>query len=494
MNRRNFGERPTQTALLRVAQMSEADRAAIAAGTPGPVLMQNAGNAVVQEITRRWSARPVTVLCGPGNNGGDGFVVAIGLAQAGWPVRVALLGRRESLHGDARIHAMRWSGGIDAVSPAAIDGAALVVDALFGSGLSRPLDGEAARTLIAVTQRGLPLVAIDIPSGVMGDTGENAGAAPAACTVTFARKKPGHVLLPGRELCGDIKVADIGIPALVFDSLAIDTWENDPSLWRAALPQAKSSVNKYSRGSALLCGGYPMTGAARMAARAAARVGAGLTTIAVPEIAFPVYAAALTSIMVQPLTRERDLARLLSDLRYTAFLIGPGAGVDDATRNTALEILGTGRPVLLDADAITVFASRVADLTRAIRGPCVMTPHDGEFARVFEVQGDKLRRARTAARQSGAVIVLKGADTVVAAPDGRAIVNTNAPANLATAGSGDVLGGLILGLLAQGMDAFPAAAAGVWIHGAAAAGFGPGLLAEDLPDLVPAVLRQLECE
>jgi hydroxyethylthiazole kinase-like uncharacterized protein yjeF len=494
MNRRNFGEHPTQTALLRVAQMSEADRAAIAAGTPGPVLMQNAGNAVVAEITRRWSARPVTVLCGPGNNGGDGFVVAIGLAQAGWPVRVALLGRRESLHGDARIHAMRWSGGIDAVRPAAIDDAALVVDALFGSGLSRPLDGEAARTLIAVTQRGLPLVAIDIPSGVMGDTGENTGAAPAACTVTFARKKPGHVLLPGRELCGDIVVADIGIPAIVFDSPAIDTWENDPSLWRAALPRVKSSGNKYSRGSALLCGGYPMTGAVRMAARAAARVGAGLTTIAVPEIAFPVYAAALTSIMVQPLTRDRDLARLLSDLRYTAFLIGPGAGVDDATRNAALEILGTGRPVLLDADAITVFASRAAELTRAIRGPCVMTPHDGEFARVFDVQGDKLTRARSAARQSGAIIVLKGADTVVAAPDGRAIVNTNAPANLATAGSGDVLGGLILGLLAQGMDAFPAAAAGVWMHGAAAAGFGPGLLAEDQPDLVPAVLRQLQCE
>jgi len=494
MNRRNFGERPTQTALLRVAQMSAADRAAIAAGTPGPVLMQNAGNAVVQEITRRWPPRPVTVLCGPGNNGGDGFVVAIGLAQAGWPVRVALLGSRENLRGDALIHAMRWSGGIDAVSPAAIDGAALVVDALFGSGLSRPLDGESARTLIAVTERGLPLVAVDVPSGVMGDTGENAGAAPAACTVTFARKKPGHVLLPGRELCGDIVVADIGIPPAVFDSLAIDTWENDPSLWHAALPLAKSSGNKYTRGSALLCGGYPMTGAARMAARAAARVGAGLTTIAVPEIAFPVYAAALTSIMVQPLTRERDLARLVSDRRYTAFLIGPGAGVDDATRNSALEILGTGRPVLLDADAITVFASRAAELTRAIRGPCVMTPHDGEFARVFDAQGDKLMRARTAARQSGAVIVLKGADTVIAAPDGRAIVNTNAPSNLATAGSGDVLGGLILGLLAQGMDAFPAAAAGVWIHGAAAAGFGPGLLAEDLPDLVPAVLRQLQCE
>jgi hydroxyethylthiazole kinase-like uncharacterized protein yjeF len=486
--------RPIQTALLSVAQMTQADRAAIAAGTPGSLLMQNAGNAVVREITRRWSLRPVTVLCGPGNNGGDGFVAANALAQTGWPVRVALLGRMEELRGDARLFAERWSGGVEPVTPAAVEGAALVVDALFGSGLSRALDSQVVDTLAAVTRRGLPLVAVDVPSGVMGDSGESVGAAPAACTVTFARKKPGHVLLPGRELCGEVMVADIGIPPAAFDSLSIDTWENDPCLWRAELPRAKFTGNKYTRGHALLLGGYPLTGAARMAARAAARIGAGLTTIAVPEAAFSVYAAALTSIMVQPLARPGDLTRLLSDARYTAFLIGPGAGVNDATRDAALELLGTGRPVLIDADAITVFASKADQLARAIRGPCVMTPHDGEFARVFSAHGGKLARARAAARQSGAVIVLKGADTVVAAADGRAIVNTNAPATLATAGSGDVLGGLILGLLAQGMDAFRAAAAGVWIHGAAAAGFGPGLLAEDLPDLVPAVLRQLDPE
>jgi ADP-dependent NAD(P)H-hydrate dehydratase / NAD(P)H-hydrate epimerase len=486
--------RSVPTALLSVAQMAEADRAAIAAGIPGSLLMQNAGNAVVNEITRRWPPRPVTVLCGPGNNGGDGFVAANALAQAGWPVRVALLCRREELRGDARLFAERWSGGTLPVTPAAIEGAALVVDALFGSGLNRRLDSQVVATLAAVTERGLPLVAIDVPSGVMGDSGESVGAAQATCTITFARKKPAHVLLPGRDLCGEVVVADIGIPPAVIDSLSIDTWENGPCLWRAELPRAKSSGNKYTRGHALVCGGYPLTGAARMAARAAARIGAGLTTIAVPEAAFSVYAAALTSIMVQPLARDGDLARLLSDARYTAFLIGPGAGVNDSTRDAALEILGKARPVLLDADAITVFASKAEQLARAIRGPCVLTPHDGEFARVFPTHGDKLTRARAAARQSGAVIVLKGADTVVAAADGRAIVNTNAPASLATAGSGDVLGGLILGLLAQGMDAFRAAAAGVWIHGAAAAGFGPGLLAEDLPDLVPAVLRQLEPE
>lgn len=480
------------TALLSVAQSHASDRAAIAAGIPGHVLMQNAGAAVVGEITRRWSPRQVTVLCGPGNNGGDGFVAAIALAQAGWPVRVALLGDRAKLCGDARSHAARWSGGVDAVGPAALEEAALVVDALFGSGLNRPLEPAVLETLTAAARRRLPIVAVDVPSGVLGDSGESVGAAPAQCTVTFELKKPGHVLLPGRALCGEVIVADIGVPAAVFESLGIDTWENAPTVWRSHLPQANSSGNKYTRGHALLYGGYPMTGAARLAARAAARMGAGLTTIAVPEAAFPIYAAALTSIMVRPLRSRGDLAHLLSDARYSAVLIGPGAGVGDATREAALQILASGRPVLLDADALTVFARDPAALARAIRGPCVMTPHDGEFARLFDARGDKLQRARVAARQSGAIIVLKGADTVVAAPDGRAVVNTNAPPSLATAGSGDVLGGMILGLLAQGMDAFFAAAAAVWMHGAAAASFGPGLLAEDLPDLLPGVLRELE--
>jgi hydroxyethylthiazole kinase-like uncharacterized protein yjeF len=481
-----------QTALLSVAQMNAADRAAIAAGTPGTVLMQNAGQAVASEITRRWSPRSATVLCGPGNNGGDGFVVAVALAQTGWTVRVALLGAMEDLNGDARFHAARWRGRVEPLAPAALEGALVVVDALFGSGLSRRLDPTVVETLAAVSRLGLPLVAIDVPTGVMGDSGVSLDAVAATCTVTFVRKKPAHVLLPGRALCGETIVADIGISEAVLESLPIATWENHPGLWRTCLPEAKSAGNKYTRGHALLCGGYPTTGAARMAARAAARIGAGLTTIAVPEIAFPIYAAALTSIMVHPIRQAGDLGRLLSDRRYTAFLIGPGAGVNEATYSSTLELLGTARPVLIDADAISVFASKVSELAAAIRGPCVMTPHEGEFARVFDAKGDKLTRARCAARQSGAVIVLKGADTVIAAPDGRAIINTNAPATLATAGSGDVLGGLILGLLAQGMNPFLAAAAGVWIHGAAANAFGPGLIAEDLPDLVPRVLRELE--
>jgi NAD(P)H-hydrate epimerase len=400
-------------------------------------------------------------------------------------------GDPKRLTGDAQQQAARWTGPVEPLQPTVVADADVVVDGVFGSGLKRALDDTVATTLRAAVGRGVPLFAIDVPSGVMGDTGEALGAVAAECTVTFARKKPCHVLQPGRTLCGEVVVADIGTPSAVLDSIEVDTWENHPQLWRASLPTPQASGNKYSRGHALLCGGYPMTGAARMAARAAARAGAGLTSIAVPEVALPIYAGALTSIMVHPLARPEDFTRLLADTRYTALLIGPGAGVDETTRARALAMLGTGRAVLLDADAITAFADRRAELSAAIQGPCVLTPHEGEFARLFDVAGDKLSRARKAARSCGAILVLKGSDTVVAAPDGRAIVNTNAPANLATAGSGDVLGGLILGLLAQGMDAFLAAAAGVWLHGEAAAAFGPGLLAEDLTEELPGVLRRL---
>lgn len=481
----------THTALLTVCQMSQADLLSVAAGISEVQLMSNAGKAVAREIMQRWSPRAVTVLCGPGNNGGDGFVVALQLADAGWPTRLALLGVREHLTGAAAEHAARWHGPIELVSHAALQGAELVVDALFGAGLDRALHGPAAETLAAAAEKKLPIVAIDVPSGLMGDTGQNMGAVPAVLTVTFFRKKPGHLLLPGRHLCGEVVLADIGTPLSVFEKVKPDTFENDPQLWLAHLARPQAAANKYSRGHALVYGGYPLTGAARMAARAAARMGAGLTSVVVPELALPVYAAALTSIMVQPMAGLPDLQRLLTDKRFTGLLIGPGAGVTENTRQAALAMLATGRATLLDADAVTVFADDPAALGRAIIGPCVITPHEGEFARVFDASGDKLTRARAAARSCGAVVVLKGADTVIAAPDGRAVINSNAPPTLATAGAGDVLGGMVLGLLAQGMEPFLAAAAAVWLHGAAAKAFGPGLLAEDLPDALPAVFRMI---
>jgi hydroxyethylthiazole kinase-like uncharacterized protein yjeF len=479
------------TALLDVHRMGEVDRLTVTAGTPIRELMENAGSTVAREIERRWSPRPVTVLCGPGNNGGDGFVAARHLAEAGWPVRVGLLGSRDQLTGEARQNSERWRGSAESLTPAVLDGAELVVDAIFGAGLSRALEGAAAETLAAAARKGIPIVAVDVPSGVMGDSGEALGAIVAALTVTFCRKKPGHLLLPGRLLCGEIVITDIGAPLWALEQVCPDSFENVPRLWLSDLPQPQDGGNKYTRGHALISGGYPMTGAARLAARAAARAGVGLTTIAVPELALPIYAAALTSIMVQPIAATEDFDRLLDDCRISAFLIGPGAGVGKDTRTRALAMLATGRPTLLDADAITAFQDNPLALDAAIIGPCVMTPHEGEFRRLFDPSGDKLTRTRAAARRSGAIIVLKGSDTVIAAPDGRAIINTNAPPTLATAGSGDVLAGIILGLLAQGMEPFVAAATGVWLHGAAATAFGPGLLAEDLPDLLPAVFRRL---
>lgn len=475
-------------ALLDTAQMALADQGAIALGVSGSTLMRRAGTAVADAICLRWRPCPITVLCGPGNNGGDGFVVASLLAKRGWPVRLGSLGPLSSLHGDAAEHAALWTGPVHAMDAGVLENAALVVDAIFGAGLCRPLSTDLAALLRGIT---VPIIAIDMPSGVYGNSGVDGGAAKATLTVSFFRKKPGHLLLPGRALCGKLEIADIGITGNVLNAIAPDTFENGPDLWREAMPWAQMNGHKYSRGHALVWGGFPMTGAARLAARAAARAGAGLVTLAVPTEAFAIYATALTSIMVTPIAHQAALSHVLDDTRINAMLIGPGAGTTDATRAHVLAMLATARSIVLDADVFSSFQGDPAMLLHAIQGPCVMTPHEGEFQRIFSHEGNKLDRARAAARQSGAVIVLKGADTVIASSCGRAAINANAPPSLATAGSGDVLAGLILGLLVQGMAIFEAACAGVWMHGAAATAFGPGLMAEDLPDLIPAVLRGL---
>ena len=479
-------------ALLSVAEMYAADAAAAGAGTPGLTLMESAGRAVAEAIVRRWAPRPVAVLCGPGNNGGDGFVAARLLAEAGWSVRLGLMGARERLKGDAAAMAALWEHEVEPLSPALLDGEPLVVDALFGAGLTRPLEGVALALAEACAARGLACVSVDIPSGIHGDTGAVLGGAfEAAVTVTFGRRKYGHLLLPGRERSGALVVADIGIPPAAIAALDIRVHENAPALWQTLLPGPAPADHKYSRGHALVVGGDGAhSGAARLAARAALRVGAGLVTVHVPEAAIPLYAAQLTAVMVAS-TAELDMA--LADERRNALLIGPGCGVSPTTRGQTLRALGAGKRCVLDADALTVFGDEPAALFAALGagGDTVLTPHEGEFRRLFAHRGDKLARARAAARESGAVVVLKGADSVVAAPDGRAAINANAPPTLATAGSGDVLAGFVLGLLAQGMPTFEAAAAAVWLHGAAAAAFGPGLIAEDLAEILPRVLRRL---
>ena len=469
------------SALLTVAEMYRADAAAAAAGVPSLSLMEAAGTAVARAIRRRFRPRPVAVLAGPGNNGGDGFVVARLLAARGWPVRVCLLGSADALKGDARINAERWRGPIGDLAIEALDREPLVIDALFGAGLARPIDGRGAAMLDAVNDRGLDCIAIDVPSGVAGDTGEVLGVAPACrLTVSFFRAKPGHLLYPGRGLAGELVVADIGIPASVLADIRPATFANDPPLWRHALPTLAAAGNKYGRGHVLVRGGGEMTGAARLAADAARRIGAGLVSIACPRSAFATYAAGSPGTIVAPFADADGFAGQAADNKRTAWLIGPGAGVDAGTRQNVEAALATAKPGVLDADALTVFADDPGALFGQISGPCVLTPHEGEFRRLFHPAGDKLARARDAARTSGAVVLLKGADTVIAAPDGCAAINHNAPADLATAGAGDVLAGMISGLLAQGMPAFEAAAAAAWMHGAAASRFGAGLIAEDL--------------
>jgi hydroxyethylthiazole kinase-like uncharacterized protein yjeF len=484
--------------LLTVAEMGAADRAAIAAGVAEATLMENAGRAVAVAIVARFAPRPTAVLCGPGNNGGDGFVAATALAQRGWPVTLAAALPPAEYRGAAGLHAARWQGPVTALEPDALDGAELVIDGLFGAGLNRPVDGAPAALLRAAQRRALPVVAIDVPSGVHGDTGAVHGVAvPARLTVTFFRAKPGHYLMPGRALRGELVIADIGIPARVLDVIRPQIRLNAPALWRARVPRPKPDGHKYDRGHLLVIGGA-MTGAARLVARGGRRIGAGLVSIACAPAVAAIYAADQPGTIVRPVPglggRSDDgLTTLLADRRFNALVIGPGAGVAAATRRLVETVLAAGRASVLDADGLTAFAGASDRLAAALAGPTVLTPHDGEFARLFpELAGARLERARVAARAIGATVLLKGPDTVIAHPDGSAAINANAPPELATAGAGDVLAGFIGGLLAQRMAPFAAAAAAAWLHGAAASQVGRGLIAEDLPETLPAVLRTLD--
>ena len=495
--------------LLTNAEMAEADRLAAASGVSPRVLMENAGRAVADEAGRMSPiGGGVLVVCGPGNNGGDGFVAARLLQQRGYRVHVALLGERENLRDDAATMAALWDGPVhpvdDGIVPllAASD---LCIDALFGAGLKRPLSGAAAACVATLNASIVAVLSVDVPSGLGGSTGAAVGPTiHATRTVTFFRMKPGHLLLPGRTYCGTLRLVDIGLPASVLDSVRPRTWRNAPALWRDTFPRLRSDGHKYGRGHAVVVSGPPhATGAARLGARGALRAGAGLVTVASSHAALAINAAHLTAIMLEGFEPPGGLAMVLQDQRRNAVLIGPGCGVDDATRQMVRIALAQHAAVVLDADALTVFAQSAAEgdtlaktLFDAIKAnanrPVVLTPHDGEFKRLFGDRADpKLDRARAAAHSSGAVIVLKGADTVIAAPDGRAAVNDNAPPWLATAGSGDVLAGIIAGLLAQGMPAWEAACAGVWLHGACGAVYGPGLIAEDLPEMMPRVLGLL---
>jgi ADP-dependent NAD(P)H-hydrate dehydratase / NAD(P)H-hydrate epimerase len=481
--------------LLSNDEMREADRLAIVAGISGYALMEAAGRAVARFVISRWNRRPVLVLCGPGNNGGDGYVAASHLRNAGWPVTVAALAAPK--HGtDAAIAAQQWQSGVKAITPALLDERPLVIDALFGAGLTRAPDGAAGAIIAEINRLGLDCVGVDVPSGVDGDSGRILGEAPRCrATVTFFRLKPGHLLLPGRALAGEIHLADIGTPRSVLDEIRPQCWRNDPRLWQDRLRRPQLEDHKYTRGHLLVIGGAVMTGAGRLVARAARRAGAGMVSLAASAAALPIYAADQPGLITLPLPEAAELPGLMERRRMSGCVIGPGGGVGAGTRDLVLAALATGRPCLADADALTSFAGKAEMLAAAIRGPFLITPHEGEFGRLFPDLGSdqgKLARARAAAARLGGVVLFKGADSVVAAPDGRAVINDNAPPDLASAGTGDVLAGIAGAFLAQGLPAFEAAAAAVWAHGAAGSAIGRGLIAEDLPEALPKILKNIE--
>lgn len=494
--------------VLTAAEMGRADQLAVGAGVSSLTLMENAGRAVAEEAQKMVPAGGrIAILCGPGNNGGDGYVAARYLDAWGYDVHLFAMRTVEALKGDARVMAERWTGPSEVLSNFAGTGDwGLVVDALFGAGFTGPVREELARELAPVHDQAklAPILAVDIPSCL--DATSGAVWPPAVVvqrTVTFFRLKTGHLLHPGRTWCGETVVRDIGIPDSVLDVLQVKTWINAAPSAARVIPhqrQQGSGLHKYARGHAIVVSGpAERTGAARLGARAALRAGAGLVTVASPRDAVSVNAAHLTAVMLEPFDVPYGLREVLRDARRNAVLIGPGCGVGGATQEMVAIALGGNRRVVLDADALTSFEGTADALFRLLPGPedcervrAVLTPHEGEFKRLFgDLTGSKLDRTREAAARSGAVVVLKGPDTVIAHPDGCAAINANAPAWLATAGSGDVLAGFITGLAAQGIEVFEAACAGVWLHGACAAAFGPGLIAEDLPEKLPKVLGKL---
>ena len=474
--------------ILTVAEMATADQAAIEAGVRGLQLMERAGGAVVDAIVARFEPCASVVLVGPGDNGGDGYVIARRLAERGWSVRVeALAPPRPAAAAAARD---LWSGEVHVLSQRLAPDE-LVIDALFGAGLNRPLGQDAARLARQAQRSPERVIAVDTPSGLAGDTGRPVGDAcfQAALTVTFHRRKPAHVLQPGRGLCGEVVVADIGLgPAQTR------LYENGPELWLGRFPWPSVAAYKTVRGRLIVVSGEAWnTGAARLAARSGLRIGAGLVTLYSPPEALIVNASHLEAVMLRAFETDAELEGAASNVE--AVVIGPAAGVTEATLSNVLALARTGAALVLDADALSVFRDDPSELFSVLDRDDVLTPHAGEFERLFPGllarEPERISAVRAAAARAQAVVLLKGPDTVIAAPDGRAAVNLNGSPWLATAGSGDVLAGFIGGLVAQGMDSFEAACAGVWIHAACAETFGPGLVSEDLPGLAPGVLNRL---
>lgn len=503
-------------ALLSNAQMYEIDDKAIEAGVSGIDLMERAGRAVADAILARAHPGNALVLCGHGNNGGDGFVIARHLRDRGWNVRIALLGDKSEITGDAVMMAGKWEADFEPLTAECIGGEFasdtasdidVIVDALLGAGLTRPVEGLLAEVIERVNAHPAFTVSVDIPSGISGNSGQIMGQAISAdLTVTFYHKKKGHALAPGRFCCGELIVADIRIPKRLLDEIQPELYENSPGLWIDAIEGPSPVAHKYDRGHLLVVGGgVGKSGAARLAARAGLRSGAGLVTTACPKAALMEYASHQTAVMNGAFSDHDEFVALLGQKKVLAVVIGPNNGIGDDTKARVLAALASDLAVVLDADALTSFEGDADALFQATKArgesrgegrgaATVLTPHGGEFARLFpdiDIAADKVAAANEAAKRSGAAVVLKGPDTVIADGKSVAIANAHASPWLATAGAGDVLSGIIGGLLAQGIAAREASAAATWLLGEASLQLGRGLIAEDLVETIPEALAVL---
>lgn len=485
-------------------EMKEAEQRAITHGVSGLQMMGCAGREIAKIIKKRFSNKDanILVLCGSGNNGGDGFVVAKHLHHAGYRVHAIAMTSLDQLAPDALYMAKQCNApktvyqGDDRFWEEHLAKADLVIDALFGTGLSRPIEGNVFRLIEAVNKSSAKVIAIDIPSGIDANTGGLLGIAMnATMTVTFEAKKPGHILQPGKAYVGELQVVGIDIPTDVMASFTPSILRNTPMVWGKHLPIRPEASHKYHAGHLVVRGGEVLQGAAKLVSLSGLRVGAGLVTIAVPSKALPQYCASNLSVMQKPVDTVEEWNQFVSDPRVTAMVIGPGNGVGELTKQLVFASCRLGKSLVLDADGLTSVGGDIDSLTQLTHDHVVITPHEGEwercFARKLNSQDDKVTRARATASLLKGVVVLKGNDTVIASHDGRIVINDHTTSLLATAGTGDVLSGLIAGLMAAGMKPFEAACAAVWIHGDLALRTGIGMISEDLPDTIPEVLQSL---
>jgi hydroxyethylthiazole kinase-like uncharacterized protein yjeF len=459
-----------------------AEKQTIAGGVDVETLMECAGRAVYEEIISRYSMKPIQVICGPGNNGGDGYVVARLLQEAGWPVEVIGTPQKNPPYSRAL-----WEGDILPFQASSITPGALIVDGIFGIGLQRDLEEDYANMVIKMNEVASFIVAIDIPSGINTDNGYiMTEAVMANQTITFDFRKPGHLLLPGREHCGEVVVRPIGLAKSENEEYKV--YVNHPELWRHLYPIPTSFSHKYSRGYLCILGGPEMTGAARFAAESARRMGVGMTKIESLPISHDIYKLACVGVLTRALSHAQDFAQ---DVRITAALIGPGSGRSDFTKQAVLTWLATEKPCVLDADALFMFKDNPDELFSKLYADVVLTPHEGEFHNLFNVRGTKIERVQEAARISGATVLLKGADTVIAHPSGLTLVQDLSCPYLATGGTGDILAGMIASLLAQGLPALAAAGCAAYVHVKTAQHIGLGLIPEDIPDEIPETLKEI---